>query len=58
MTDMKRVTISLPDNIDQRVLELKKDDRFVRKSYSEVIRYLLLEGLQRCDESVSVQGQA
>ena len=46
MTDMKRVTISLPDEIDRRILELKKDDRFVRCSYSEVARQLLEIGLE------------
>lgn len=45
MTDMKRVTISLPDSIDKKVLELRKDDRFVRCSYSELVRMLLEAGL-------------
>ena len=45
MTDMKRVTISLPDDIDRKVLELRKDDRFVRCSYSELVRMLLEAGL-------------
>lgn len=58
MTDMKRVTISMPEELDQRVIELKKDDRFVRASYSEVVRYLLQQGLQRCDEAVPCQEQA
>lgn len=45
MTDMRRVTISLPDDLDRRILDLKKDDRFVRLSYSEIVRRLLLIGL-------------
>ena len=45
MTDMKRVTISMPEDLDRRVIEMKKDDRFVRASYSEVVRQLLLAGL-------------
>ena len=45
MTEMRRVTISLPDEIDRRVLELKKKDRFIRCSYSEIIRLLLQAGL-------------
>lgn len=45
MTDMKRVTISLPDSIDKKVLELRKDDRYVRCSYSELVRMLLEAGL-------------
>lgn len=45
MTDMRRITIALPDKIDQRILELKKDDRFVRCSYAEIVRQLLERGL-------------
>jgi len=45
MTDMRRVTISLPDEIDRGVLELRKDDRFIRSSYSEIVRLALERGL-------------
>ena len=44
MTEMRRMTISLPDELDKRILELKKDDRFVRCSYSEIVRQLLDDG--------------
>ena len=46
MTDMRRVTISLPDEIDRRILELKKDDKYIRLSYAEVDRQLLERGLE------------
>lgn len=46
MTDMKRVTISIPPEVDKQILELRKDDRFVRCSYSEIVRYLLNAGFQ------------
>lgn len=52
MTEMKRVTISLPDEIDRRVLELRKDDRFIRCSYSEIVRKMLEAGLAAQDEKV------
>ena len=42
MTDMRRVTIALPDELDRRILKLKAEDRFVRCSYSEVVRKLSL----------------
>lgn len=45
MTDMRRVTIPLPDEIDKRILEIKKDDRFIRLSYAEIVRKLLEIGL-------------
>ena len=30
MTDMRRVTLVIPNSLDEKILELKKDDRFVR----------------------------
>lgn len=54
MTDMKRVTIALPDNLDKKILELRKDDRFIRCSYSEIVRQVLERGLEleTCQQSV------
>ena len=46
MTEMKRVTVSLTEEMDKKILELRKDDKFVRSSYSEIVRQLLLIGLQ------------
>lgn len=46
MTDMRRMTISLPDELDKRILALKKDDRFIRCSYSEVARQILERGFE------------
>ena len=42
---MRRITVSLPDDIDSRIVNLKKEDRFARASYAEVVRHLLREGL-------------
>lgn len=46
MTEMRRVTVSLPDDLDRRILNLKKDDRFVRCSYSEIVRQVLDHGFE------------
>ena len=45
MTDMRRITISLPEELDKQILELRKDDRFVRYSYAEIVRQILKNGL-------------
>lgn len=50
MTNMRRVTVTLPDNLDRRILELKKDDRFVRCSYSELVRQVLDRGFSVMNE--------
>ena len=46
MTEMRRVTITIPDEVDGKVLQLRKDDRFVRCSYSEIVRQMLDLGLK------------
>ena len=46
MTDMKRTTISFPDELVERIFALRKDDRFTRCSYSELVRKLTERGLE------------
>lgn len=46
MTDMKRITVAFPDEIDRAVYELRKEDRFIKCSYSEIIRKLVVLGLE------------
>lgn len=55
MTDMRRITIALPDEIDKKILELRKDDRFIRCSYAEIVRKVLEQGLiaETADEAHS-----
>lgn len=50
MTNMKRTTISFPDELTERIFALRKDDRFMRCSYSELIRQLTEKGLALLDE--------
>lgn len=45
MRNMKRTTISFPDELTERIFSLRKDDRFTRCSYSELIRQLAEKGL-------------
>ncbi len=43
---MRRVTLVIPLELDEKILQLKKEDRFLRSSYAAVIRQLLETGLQ------------
>lgn len=47
MTDMRRVTISLPDDLDKKILEVRKEDEFSSCTYSEVVRIGLTRGLEK-----------
>lgn len=49
MTNMKRTTVSFPDELTERIFALRKDERFVRCSYSELIRQLAERGLSMLD---------
>ena len=49
MENVKRTTISLPTELAERIFALRKDDRFVRCSYSELIRQLTEKGLSLLD---------
>lgn len=50
--DSKRMSIYLPPELVQAVVEMRKTDEFCRCSYAEIIRYLMVQGLER----VNAQG--
>lgn len=58
MTNMKRTTVSFPDELTKRIFALRKDDRFTRCSYSELIRQLTEKGLALLDEEREIRDKA
>lgn len=46
MTNMKRTSVSFTDDLMGRIYDLRKDERFRRCSYSELIRTLAELGLE------------
>lgn len=46
MTDMKRTTVSFPDNIVSELERLKQTDEFKKCTYSEIIRRLVERGVK------------
>ena len=53
MTSMKRTTVSFPDDLTERIFALRKDDRFTRCSYSELIRKLTEMGLAMLEDKLA-----
>ncbi len=49
MTNMRRTTVSFPEDLAKRIFSLRKDERFIRCSYSELIRQLAEKGLSMLD---------
>lgn len=45
MANMRRLSLSVPDEIDAVVIRLKKTDEYCRCSYSEILRHLLYQGI-------------
>lgn len=50
MTDMKRTTISLPDELVEALSLLKQTDEFKNASYSEIIRVMIKRGLNKAED--------
>lgn len=49
MSETKRITISFPPELEEKLVALRKTDRFCRMSWAEIIRILISTGLQSCD---------
>ena len=58
MTNMKRTTVSFPEELTERIFALRKDERFTRCSYSELIRQLAEKGLALLDEEKATRDSA
>lgn len=41
-----RMSISMDKELGERIAQLRKDERFMRLSYSEIMRILLTAGLE------------
>lgn len=55
MSDMKRMSISIPDEMEEAIIMLRKTDRFCRSSLAEIIREVLTIGLEQMDKKDCTQ---
>lgn len=53
MTDMTRRTVSLPPEIEERILALRKTDKYCRCTISEITRQLIQIGLKSAERSAA-----
>lgn len=51
MTEMRRITISIPADIDRKILDLRKEYQFIRCSYAEIIRQMLSIGIKDYEQN-------
>ncbi|MCD8368288.1 MAG: hypothetical protein LUC48_09750 [Clostridiales bacterium] len=47
MTETRRITISIPADIEAKLIELRKTDEFCRMSWAELIRTMIERGLNQ-----------
>lgn len=50
MTDMKRLSVCLTPELEQRIADLRKTDEFCRLSWAEIIRRMIERGLDSAKE--------
>lgn len=50
MTGMRRITVPIPQDMDRQILEMKKQDEYVRCSYAELVRLILKQGMAKMDD--------
>lgn len=55
MTEMRRISVAIPADLDRRLLEMRKEGRFIRCSYSEIVRRMVYQGMdmEKADEAAS-----
>lgn len=50
MTDMKRITVSLPDELVEALDAIKANEEFGNMTMSQIIRMLIQRGLDKANE--------
>lgn len=56
MTEKRRITFVIPDEMDQRILALRSHPEFSRLTYSELIRKVLSAGIELVDDKAGEAG--
>lgn len=54
MDKKKRMSISIPPELERRLVELRKTERFCRSSYAEIIRSVMDAGIGEIKRTVNL----
>ncbi len=55
MNVAKRMSITIPAEMEQAIVDLRKTDRFCRASYAEIIREVLSVGLNSVEKKNDIK---
>nr|DAV14187.1 MAG TPA: mRNA interferase EndoA [Caudoviricetes sp.] len=50
MTDMWRVNMLIPRDMEERIVNLRKQDEYCRMSFSRIIREMIIKGLDEVEK--------
>ena len=51
MTDMYRINVSIPADLEKRIIDMRKTDEYCRSSISDIIRKMLEKGLDEVEQA-------
>ena len=51
MTEMWRINVSIPSEVEDRIIDLRKQDEYCRMSFSRIIREMIVRGLNEVEKS-------
>lgn len=51
MTGMRRITICIPEDLNEALRTLRKTDRYCEKSLGEIIRAMIAAGLEAAEQN-------
>ncbi len=51
MTDKWRINVTLPEDVEERIIDMRKRDEYCRKSFSKIILEMLVKGLDEAEKS-------
>ncbi len=49
MTEKWRVNVSIPSDVEERIIDLRKQDEYCRMSFSRIIREMIIKGLDEVE---------
>lgn len=55
MSGLKRMSISISEEMENKIVEMRKTDKFCRCSYTEIIRQLLEAGVKKFEADKEVE---
>ena len=50
VTEQWRVNVSIPSDIEERIIDLRKQDEYCRMSFSRIIREMIIKGLDEVEK--------